>query len=257
MHIDLSMGLDGNGSSIWLPGDISGLVVELYSEFVIKDGGNLVSQWTDQSGQGNHVTQSVDADKFTWIADELNGYPSLVGDGLSDYLQLTSGSLLTLVNGNDTPFTAWGVLRFTTAPTVQRNIWAWTKTDAGLPIVEMQGDNGGASKINVGRRGDDNSYVYDRSVSTDANWFYYVFNFHGTTYSLKVNGVTVANNVGLNSDAITSALPNIFTIGVRAYNSTLTNFGNIRMVAQGFYNTDISDPNVLLLENFLATKYGL
>lgn len=54
---------------------------------VTKDGANRVSQWNDQSGQLNHVFQAVGAKQPIWTPNVINGQPSIVFDGVDDYLQ--------------------------------------------------------------------------------------------------------------------------------------------------------------------------
>jgi hypothetical protein len=62
----------------WVPTDIAGCVLWLRSDLgITKDGSDRVSQWNDQSGQSNHATQSTDAKKPVWIANQLNGHPSI------------------------------------------------------------------------------------------------------------------------------------------------------------------------------------
>src|SRR4030067_367836 len=68
------------------PSDVPGLVAEFYSEFIVKDGADLVSQWTDQSGQGNHATQGTEDNKPLWVDAQLNGYPSIRFAGTNDWL---------------------------------------------------------------------------------------------------------------------------------------------------------------------------
>lgn len=44
---------------------------------VTKDGSNLVSQWNDQSGNGNHATQGTGANQPTWTDSAVNGLPAI------------------------------------------------------------------------------------------------------------------------------------------------------------------------------------
>jgi hypothetical protein len=62
----------GGGLRAWYRADLG----------VIKDSSNRVSQWTDLSGTGAHVTQTVTASQQpVWIASALNGQPALQFSG--------------------------------------------------------------------------------------------------------------------------------------------------------------------------------
>jgi len=84
-----SLSLVSIGSTIaWelSPTYINGLVLWLRSDLGIsKDGVGLVSNWADQSGNGNDASQGANDKKPVWTANQINGYPSLVFDG-ADFL---------------------------------------------------------------------------------------------------------------------------------------------------------------------------
>lgn len=46
---------------------------------ITMNASNQVSQWNDKSGNGNHVTQSTDANKPVWVASAINGRGALQG----------------------------------------------------------------------------------------------------------------------------------------------------------------------------------
>jgi len=59
---------------------------------VLQDG--RVSQWSDSSGLGHHVTQGAVASQPQWVENSLNGLPTLRFDGGNDYLD--GGDILDL-----------------------------------------------------------------------------------------------------------------------------------------------------------------
>lgn len=59
---------------------------------VIKDGGNAVSQWTDMSGNANHITQATGTKQPVWSDSVINGYPAIAFDGSDDYLKSSAFS---------------------------------------------------------------------------------------------------------------------------------------------------------------------
>lgn len=50
--------------------------------------GATVSQWDDQSGNGNHLSQSTAANQPLFSANTINTLPSIYFDGTNDYLKL-------------------------------------------------------------------------------------------------------------------------------------------------------------------------
>lgn len=51
---------------------------------ITKDGGNLVSQWDDQSGNGTNLIQGDGARQPQWNANQINGLPAVQFDGAND-----------------------------------------------------------------------------------------------------------------------------------------------------------------------------
>lgn len=80
----------------------SGLVLHLETDFGISTAGGFVSEWLDQSGQGNHLTGSGEP---TVLAGALNGEDAIRFDGNTALLERTSGtSGLPLGNSDRTVF---------------------------------------------------------------------------------------------------------------------------------------------------------
>ena len=51
--------------------------------YIIKDGGNLVSQWTDRSGNANHLLQAVGGNQPLWSTD------GVLFDGVDNFMKAT------------------------------------------------------------------------------------------------------------------------------------------------------------------------
>lgn len=85
------------------PNSIAGLKLNadsqgLVSERFIFNGPNI-SQWTDLSGNGNHLPQPTASKQPLFVASStpLNGFPAVRFDGLSDFFQ-TTGALKDIDN---------------------------------------------------------------------------------------------------------------------------------------------------------------
>ena len=242
-------------SSIWLPSDVPGLVAEFYSEFVIKNGGNLVSQWTDRSGEGNHATQTVATNKPLWVDAQINGYPSIRHDGIDNFLSIDS--LATILDGNDTPFTWFGVFKLLGGLGDADALWGVGLSSSSIPFMDfITYDYGDGTKYHLRRRDEGGAALLRASGGTPDTtaWHYAILTFSGTTVSLWVDGVKVIDEAALDGDSL-GILDN-FALGAATRAGPLSYF-NMEYAAKGFYDNAISGPNVTLLNTFLATKYGL
>lgn len=88
------MGSHGNpfisfGVASFSPDDISDLKLWLDASdaaTITKDGGNLVSQWDDKSGEGNDVSQGTPSQQPLWVDAVQNGLPIIRFDAVNDFL---------------------------------------------------------------------------------------------------------------------------------------------------------------------------
>lgn len=69
------------------PTQLPGLRMWLRSDQGVQLNGTFVSQWTDQSGNGNHAASSPNAYRPVYTPDAINGLPALSFDGIDDFLQ--------------------------------------------------------------------------------------------------------------------------------------------------------------------------
>ena len=53
---------------------------------VTKDGGDLVSNWADQSGNGDDLVQATGTNQPLWVDTAMNGYPVIRADGVDNWL---------------------------------------------------------------------------------------------------------------------------------------------------------------------------
>ena len=87
-------GYTGPSGATLAPNQVSGLQLWLKADAgVFSDAGitpavsgNMVGQWNDQSGQGNHATQTTSADAPTYTTNVLNGLPAIQFNGTAAVL---------------------------------------------------------------------------------------------------------------------------------------------------------------------------
>ncbi len=72
---------------VFLPNNFTGLQFWVSADgSMVRDVNNLVSQWTDMSGNNNNVSQPNSNEQPVYQTNALNGYPSVKFDGTNDYL---------------------------------------------------------------------------------------------------------------------------------------------------------------------------
>jgi hypothetical protein len=82
------------GGSVFKPTDIPGCVLWLNSDSgITKDGSDNISLWSDQSGSHNDFSQSNVLNQPLFVSNQLNGHPVLRFNGSSDQLINSSLSL--------------------------------------------------------------------------------------------------------------------------------------------------------------------
>lgn len=107
----------------WTPDMLSSVTLDLWLDAsdaasITKDGSDLVSQWSDKSGNTNHATQATGSLQPEYSAADvnLNGNPSIAPLDSADYLQLGSTALATFwaleTSGANRGFSLWGASSF-------------------------------------------------------------------------------------------------------------------------------------------------
>jgi hypothetical protein len=85
-----------DSGSLILPTDVLGCKLWLRSDLgITKDGSDNVSEWADQSGNGNDLLQATPANQPNWVDAQLSGYPAIRFNGTSDSMQSSAFSSLS------------------------------------------------------------------------------------------------------------------------------------------------------------------
>jgi hypothetical protein len=212
---------------------------------VTKDGSDRISQHGDQQTVGPYnFTQATDAKKPLYVADQLDGYPSIRLDGIDDHLINTA--IAPVLGGTNKPFSMfWVARRISVTGYVW---WAISQGASSRPIIEL-----------MDYFGDYTFRRLDGGVSVgggvpDANWHYYILTFSGTNVTIRVDGLEVANQAATDIPASMESCTDM-AIAARMYSGADMGHQNIEYTDWAAYNLAISAPNIALLENYAHTRY--
>jgi hypothetical protein len=208
---------------------IPGSVLDVYADFVTKDGSNKVSQLTDQSCGGFNLTQGTGANQPTWVDAQLNGKPILRFTG-SQWLQHNSFS-----------------------QTLKCTVWAVFKTTSDNRQYVISGSYGDEGIIVAANRYPGIRHPNDKlsSVAIGSNWTAVLAVMTTSNYlsGLWVNGVLQNNN------SAGTYYQNLFALG-SIYGGASTGFiGDI--AAAGVFNRALGSDDIAKFFAWAKTHYGI
>jgi hypothetical protein len=225
----------------------TGLGVWFKADAGITLTGSTISQWADQSGNGNNATQPVAGAQPTVVSGAINGLPAVNFGGSAD-MQFSlavdglSGMTIFLVNANNASFTGGGG-RVYNCPIF------WDETANAGTVYLSPFETVVNWEFGTGQAGNQPFYTRPASIGTAFTMTDVVKN--GTTESLYVGGALVATQTGkLATIANTQSTGNL---GV-GYLNTHWN-GKIAEVI--VYTVALTDAQRQQVEQYLKTKYGL
>ncbi len=216
-------------TSAFIPSDVAGMTLWLDSNVgITKDGGNLVSQWADQSGNANHATQATGSLKPLWVTSVLNGYPAIRFDGVDNVMDIPSLNYTTI----------FAVIKHDTTPFPDYN--GIIGGNSGLPNAgHILNGIGGDTRMARGTLTFAGG-VYKNAVSVPLTGGGYNMAPITTAYlitAIHTAGTTQASTLGLISGA------------ARYWD------GDMHEIC--VYNSVISGADLTNIHSYLMTKYGL
>lgn len=254
----ITTGSAGTSNAAPILPTIAGLVAWYDASLgITKDGGNLVSTWADQSGNGVTITSSG-SNRPLWRSSESNGYPA-VDFSNTRFMQSASGL------GTSFPISALGSI----------SAFAVTKVFTGQTSCVW--DMGGVNKSNPS----------DFSVASGRidglNWSqYHEYDSPGVTYSFSVSGLTAISGASAlyyctswrrrnptKAHTYTYAGANntqTYLFNPSDGGNAVVNLGRDSAGAlfyQGaiceflYYNSNLLGANLSGVINYLVTKYGV
>lgn len=238
------------------PKNVTGLTVWLKADAgITKDGSNLVSDWTDQSGNGNNFSQSTAGNKPVYTASAQNSLPTIVFDGSNDYL--TTAASVTL--GTYTLFAV--VSRPTWAASSYGGLWGHNFASNGS-AGRAVGVTGGALNswqnneffsCGNGYNLTPGPYAFGPIGTMTNNSYHMISVGLGSADSfLRKDGasiVRVSNNAAVTSSSTRMSLGTW-------YLAATSDFWGGGIAEVLIYNSVLSATNITSIENYLKTKWA-
>lgn len=217
---------------VFIPSSLANLLREYYSDVGVTVTGSGVSQMTDGSVNAAHATQSTDSKRPPLLAAEINGLPAIKGDGSADLLSFTS-------TGNLTNFSLFIVAK----PLVSNEIIAGNSASANH-YVQMLAN----TRIRLAANGA--LKTFETGTLTGYHIYEIKRNYTGsyTTYCF-IDG-TQSSTGGVNGTTTVFSIDQLLAF-------TTTVFGKAALASFVLYSDYKSDPDSLLVCNYLKSKYAI
>ena len=225
-----------SGCQIWLAANkITGL-----------SDGDVVTTWSDSSGQSNDFTQSTASKKPLYKTNIFNTRPAIKFDGVDDFLLSVPGSEVT----GSTAYSVFAVFKF-----VGESNWITPLAigAGGNPMMRFfQLD--GATPRNIraeGKNAGNTALTEATGSDVDLSATYVGSLINGSTASQYLNGVADASDDAFNlSDHSLTR----FTLGSA---STPANYASCYISEVAFYNREVTAPERRRIEGYFGRKYGV
>tara|TARA_Y100000296_G_scaffold84177_1_gene116856 strand:- start:3912 stop:4802 length:891 start_codon:yes stop_codon:yes gene_type:complete len=233
--------------TVFKPTIISGCQVWLAANKItgLSDG-DVVTTWSDSSGQSNDFTQSTASKKPLYKTNIFNTRPAIKFDGVDDFLLSVPGSEVT----GSTAYSVFAVFKF-----VGESNWITPLAigAGGNPMMRFfQLD--GATPRNIraeGKNAGNTALTEATGSDVDLSATYVGSLINGSTASQYLNGVADASDDAFNlSDHSLTR----FTLGSA---STPANYASCYISEVAFYNREVTAPERRRIEGYFGRKYGV
>ena len=160
----------------------------------------VISQWSDQSGNGNHYVQSSSTAAPFYELTAYNGKPDLHFASGATWMTCTS---LILGTGNDTPFSVF-IAASVDAVTGNRVLFGMGNTGLANPLYDLQVDSSGPT-WGFSKRDDSGTVKTCQGGVANTLRHYFSLINDGQTQSFYIDGTLIAltNSGDLNVGATT------------------------------------------------------
>ena len=230
------------GLRLWLKGN-AGIVIDTNAP------SQTISQWSDQSGLGNHQINTTKSQQPAYVTNVANGNYAVAFSG-SPVTLIGTGALTNLVAGTDVPYTVFAVARQFNAFNVAVASWG---TDGGGGRARSEHRSNGGGQTRYTRQDDAGTIVTGtQDGSSISNFFLLGWVFTGTNcvmYANSSNSIQAAN--------LGSCTHNNFRVGSWATNGINAGFLNGEIAELIVYNKELTSTEITTVTNYLVPKYNL
>lgn len=221
---------------LWVAASESVVLREAEDEF-------FVTQWSDLSGQGNHLTNPAEAAQPRWVTSGWNGLPAVQFDGTSQFLlspTFATGDEVTLiVVARPESGPAWG------------RLFAKGGSAAGIQI--QTSSTGPSGQLRVDTSGDEGGFNQIQNIPElyDGTWQQLMLSLSGAQSSGYLDWVQLFNRTFEWGDGIANDAP--FVLGRSYGGSGALLQGDIAEVL--LYDRLLTTEEVQQVESYLGDKY--
>jgi len=210
-----------------------GLKLWLEADAGVTESGGLVTDWDDQSGNGNNAIQGNPANQPTLIASQINGKPAVYFNGTS-WLELPTGFLYN--------YPEVSIFIVARPNNLGANGCLLGPSDNALTGMEIQFYGDGWIRLNAAVKYSTGFFTADTFTLSDLT-------YDSTETNANNNGVPLGAQPGgapLNYNGI-------YAIGMYASGYTV----NTDIAEILIYNRVLTPAEILQVEQYLNTKYDL
>lgn len=214
---------------------------------VTLDGSNNVSQWDDKSGNGRNVTQGVTGQRPNYATSSWCGLNAVIFDGSDDHLvsaafPLGTFTAISVVSRNWSSNAYAGYFGHNPGSAVRASgVLGSTFTDWFAGETYAIGNGFGGSSV---------PRVFGSRPAVSDGTPICITARLGATSTIRVNGATNIRTVTNASMASVNA-----TIVIGSTTTTLDRW-NGRICEFAIYDRELSDSEVIAVENYMRSKWG-
>lgn len=250
--LDAQTGPGGVGTSatnvLWLSADNG---VYNNAGTTLASSTDNVQQWNDRSGNSKNALQAIAANRPNYITNVINSLPTLRFSAGNDHILAASVNTANVAS-------VWAVAAYASLPSSNPGIVIAAPAATGSNVapgnktIGMWVSSGGGTQV-WGRGIQSNATTRDISLTTTLNnsTFYIINTIYRSATSINqfVNGVAAGNNTSHNGTLSSWTDVTVGRQGTESWN------GDIAEVV--FYNTEVNSAEKIIIDNYLAAKYGL